>query len=451
MSDRIYAGAVIGGKYQLESQLGGGGMGAVWRGMHGGLDVPVAVKFMNADLVTSSKARARFEREAKAAALIRSLHVVQIYDHGIDEGTPFIVMELLEGEDLAARLKREGQLPLAEAARICREVCKGLHHAHRRNVVHRDLKPGNIFLCGELEDMVKLLDFGIARADGVRVSDEDLTEKGTMMGSPQYMSPEQVRGIAVDGRTDLWAVAVVLYRMLVTRRPISANNFGDLVLEICSGEIEPPSRFRPELGDAVDRFFAKAFCREPDGRFATARDFAAAFGAATERLDPREPITRELMASWDDRTEDSNSATHTVGSDTTITTSVPYETSVPHETTTRASEDDAPTQLVARRSAWRWIVAPLAVLALTGAFVALQSPGDVPLAETGLGRAATVAAALVNVTPKPTASDEPAAAPASASSKPAGVASASPQPSQPLSSQPLPSQPPPKRRERLGY
>ena len=272
-------GTVIAGKYRLEIPLGGGGMGSIWRGHDERLETSVAVKFMHNELARDPRLRARFEREAKAAARIRSPHVVHMYDHGIENDTPYLVMELLVGEDLGQRMKRCGQLPLPEVERICTEMCKGLHRAHQMGIIHRDLKPANVFLSTPDDDLVKLLDFGIAKATGIRPKGSEATSTGELLGSPFYMSPEQLRNQTVDGRSDLWAVAVILYRLLAGRRPFEGEEIIDLCMRICSESPPPPSSFRPELGVRIDRFFERAFSVDPDGRFQSAKELSVAFAA----------------------------------------------------------------------------------------------------------------------------------------------------------------------------
>jgi serine/threonine-protein kinase len=282
MSD-VQAGTVIAGKYRLIQRISGGGMGSVWLAHHGQLDAPVAVKFMHGSLLDMQGARARFEREAKAAAQIRSPYVVHVYDHGIDDetGAPFIVMEYLEGHDLGRRLRGGRRLPLDQAVRNCEQVCKGLHRAHKLGIVHRDLKPGNIFLAERDDDMVKLLDFGIAKETGnKRVVRGETTTTGQVLGSPHYMSPEQARGQVLDGRSDLWSLAVILFRSITGKRPFDGTDIGDLIVRICMDPIPRPSTLNSQLGPVVDSFFERAFSRDQAGRFQTARAFAAEFKAA---------------------------------------------------------------------------------------------------------------------------------------------------------------------------
>jgi eukaryotic-like serine/threonine-protein kinase len=276
LREKLREGALFGGKYRLTRRLGGGGMGEVWLGHHTGLDAPVAVKFMHPLLVEVSAARARFEREAKSAAQIRSPHVVHVYDHGIQDGLPYIVMEYLEGEDLGERLRRVGTLALADAVRIAVEVCKGLQRAHGLGIVHRDLKPGNVFLSAPDDDMVKILDFGIAKETGRPLVTSETTTTGQLLGSPHYMSPEQCRGMTVDGRSDLWSLGVIFFRAVTGRKPFEGTDIGDLIVRICVDPLPSVAELRPELGPGLDGFFARALDHSPDQRFQTARAFAEA-------------------------------------------------------------------------------------------------------------------------------------------------------------------------------
>jgi serine/threonine-protein kinase len=274
---------VIAGKYRLESSLAQGGMGSVWRARHMTLDTALAVKFISADVAAREEARRRFEREAKAAAMLQSPHVVQIYDYGMDGDTPYLVMELLAGEDLAARLKRLRQLSPDETSVIVTQVARALRRAAEAGIVHRDLKPSNVFIVqGEDdEELIKVLDFGVAKAPRTLHPDDDTTKLGAVIGSPRYMSPEQARGSPlVDPRSDLWSLAVIAYRALTGELPFNGTDVTDLVLKICSEPAAPPSSVEPSLGPEVDAFFARALDRDPAARFQTAREFARAFAVA---------------------------------------------------------------------------------------------------------------------------------------------------------------------------
>ncbi len=257
-------------------------MGSVWVADHLALRTQVVVKFMLNELASSPTSVARFSREAAAAANVKSPHVVQILDHGItEEKVPYIVMELLEGQDLAHRLEAPTPLSLGEVARILGQTCKALARAHERGIVHRDIKPENIFLCnmGDGEVFVKLLDFGVAKANG----GEGLsaTKTGAMVGTPYYMSPEQAIGLkTVDHRTDLWSLGVVAFQALTGKRPFEADNIGALVVAIHSGPIPVPSSLNPGLPPTVDAWFSRACARDAAARFSSAKEMAEQFEAA---------------------------------------------------------------------------------------------------------------------------------------------------------------------------
>jgi serine/threonine protein kinase len=271
-------GVVIARRYTLARPLARGAMGSVWVARHSELEIDVTVKFIDPSLVASADARARFEHEARSAARLDSQHVVQVLDYGIESDTPYMVMELLKGETLATRLGREGRLPLPAAARLVVQIGKALRTAHEADLVHRDLKPGNIFLAIKDEDEVaKVLDFGIAKTM-ILGQPATTTEAGTVLGSAHYMSPEQVRNSsAVDHRSDLWSLGVILYRTLVGRVPVPGKGFGDVMMRVCSDPVPVPSSIAPDLPARLDGFFARALARDPPQRFQTARELSEAF------------------------------------------------------------------------------------------------------------------------------------------------------------------------------
>jgi serine/threonine-protein kinase len=297
----IQEGSVIGGKLRLERPLAQGGMGSIWIARHLALDTDVAVKFMGAEIALSEAARTRFEREARASVLIKSPHVVQVFDYGIEDTTPYIVMELLAGEDLATKLAREGRLSLQAAYQILDPVCKALKRAHDLGLVHRDLKPGNIFLArhdSDDDEIVKILDFGIAKASKFD-SSPAVTKSHSFLGSPLYMSAEQInRSKDVDLRSDLWSLGVILYEMLTGHVPFEREDFGALLIAICSEPFPAPSSWAPELDPAVDRFFERALSRDLTVRFQNARELADAFAALVgiRASALSQPATHELAA-----------------------------------------------------------------------------------------------------------------------------------------------------------
>jgi serine/threonine-protein kinase len=294
---RPEAGKIVAQRYLLERQLASGGMGTLWIAKHLQLDVLVAVKFMSDKLDDEASGRVRFEREAKAAARLTNPHVVRTYDYGIDDGSPFIAMELLKGESLEARLRRNTSLPLKEVSRILHQIAKGLREAQELGIVHRDLKPANVFLAKSGDDeIVKILDFGIAK-DTRQIVDDDGTKSGTLVGSPHHMSPEQARGAAVDPRSDLWSLGVLLFRAVTGKRPFEGTNLGDIIAKICGDEIPKASSCARWLSPAADAFFERALRRNPELRFQSAREMADAFDEAISGLaEPRAPAREPSQA-----------------------------------------------------------------------------------------------------------------------------------------------------------
>ncbi|WP_437716534.1 protein kinase [Sorangium sp. So ce448] len=274
------AGSVLIDKYRLERPLSRGGMGSVWVAHHLQLGTPVAVKFMDPAYASSPAFRTRFEREARAAAQLRTPHVVKVQDFGIHEGVPYLVMELLQGEDLNARLLRRGRLPLLEAHRILAQTGKALRSAHDAGLVHRDLKPANLFLArvdGEDEDMVKLLDFGIAKETTSKLV-ADASTTGEVMGSPHYMSPEQLRAERdVDARSDLWALGVILFRMVTGYLPFPGDVLAQVMTRILVDPIPSATQLAPGLPPTIDAFFHRALARDRAHRFQTVRELVDEF------------------------------------------------------------------------------------------------------------------------------------------------------------------------------
>ncbi|HZF47434.1 MAG TPA: protein kinase [Polyangiaceae bacterium] len=271
-------GVLIAGKYSLEKPLANGGMGSVWVARHLTLDTAVAVKFIGPELASTPAGQSRFAREARAAAHLQNPHVVAIQDYGVDEGLPYIVMELLRGEDLDTRITRLGRLSIKETLTILTQIAKALHHAHKEGIIHRDLKPENIFLVrGRDEEIVKLIDFGIAKGTA-GILGGDPTTTGSVMGSPSYMSPEHIRGAKdIDARTDLWSLGVILFQMLTGRLPFESFSVGDILAKIIGGPIPLATSFAPDLPPAVDNFLLKAVSRDRSRRFQSAREMADAF------------------------------------------------------------------------------------------------------------------------------------------------------------------------------
>jgi serine/threonine-protein kinase len=312
----LAAGMEVTPSVRLVSPLGAGGMGAVWLADHTALDTRVVVKFMLGALESSPSARARFKREAAAASQVKSPHVVQTFDYGVtSEGVPFIVMEHLEGRDLGAEILARGALEPATVVVIVAQVAKALAKAHGAGLLHRDIKPDNIFLCqseGEEELFVKLLDFGIAKAhvpEGEAELDSQ-TKTGQVVGTPFYMSPEQMTAQKdIDLRSDLWSLGVVAFEALTGRRPYDGPSFGALAVKIATGEPPRPSDMNPALPPAVDAWFAKACAREPSQRFSSARELAEGLRAAFEGVVSLAPMTQAMSDSGPRRRSDAQPGT----------------------------------------------------------------------------------------------------------------------------------------------
>ncbi len=280
----IQPGLVIGGKYRLEQEIGRGSMGTVYRAVHVTLGQRVAIKLISGEHLQSLEARQRFRVEAKAAAKLRSRHVVQVYDDGeTPEGNPYIVLEYLEGETLEQRLEREHDLPLADAVRVVVHVGRALARAHAQGIVHRDLKPANIFLVRSDDDEVgwiaKVLDFGIAKLDSQ--GEKGTTQAGTVLGTPLFMSPEQVRGASsVDHRADLYSLGMCLFHMLTADYAYYSPNYSDVLIGICTLPLPHMREKAPWIPEAVEQWFQRACAKEPLERFQSADEMSEALQAA---------------------------------------------------------------------------------------------------------------------------------------------------------------------------
>jgi serine/threonine protein kinase len=280
---------ILDGKYELLRKLGEGGMGAVYEGRHRGTGRRVAVKVIGGEAVKkSAEIVGRFQREAMASGSLESQHIAQVLDTGVDaaSGSPYLVMELLTGDDLEKTIERLGVLAPDLALRVVAQACLGLSKAHEAQVIHRDIKPANLFLArregGEL--VAKILDFGIAKAMGSQLSESGshaMTRTGMMLGSPVYMSPEQAMGRkSIDHRTDIWSLGVVLYEALCGRTPHGhSETVGELVIRICGEAPQLLQERAPWVPPEVAAIAHKALALDPAARFQTAAEMYAAIRA----------------------------------------------------------------------------------------------------------------------------------------------------------------------------
>ena len=280
-------GTTVAGKYRVDRLIGRGGMGAVFQAVNPAIGKRVALKFLGHEAAQNREACQRFQREAEAAGMAESAHIVQIFDSGVtDGGLPFLVMELLTGEDLRARLEREGRLSVPCALRIVSQVLRALLRAHEAGIVHRDLKPDNIFLCARDDDpsFVKVVDFGISKVAHARSADT-LTSRGTVLGTAFYMSPEQAQSFAdIDGRTDLFSVGAILFEMLAGKPPHTGPTYEAVLIAICTLDAADVRMHAPEVPAAVAALLARALQREREQRFQSAREFLTAIAALEATL-----------------------------------------------------------------------------------------------------------------------------------------------------------------------
>jgi serine/threonine-protein kinase len=275
-------GEVLAGRYRVERVLGVGGMGVVVAAMHLELDERVAVKFLAPNMPPQADAIARFVREAKAAIKIRSDHVVRVLDSGkLESGAPYIVMEYLDGRDLHAVLEEEGPLAVETSVDYLLQACDAIAAAHAIGIVHRDLKPGNLFLTRRADGspLVKVLDFGISKVmSGSAISaPSGLTTTATIMGTPAFMSPEQLRSTRhVDERADIWSMGTILYSMLAGEPPYAGESTADIAAKIIRDPPPPIRAVRPEVPEGVEAVIARCLEKEPDARYAGIAELAEA-------------------------------------------------------------------------------------------------------------------------------------------------------------------------------
>ncbi|MRG94486.1 serine/threonine-protein kinase [Polyangium spumosum] len=283
------------GKYKVLRLIARGGMGSVYEALNTSIGKRVAMKFVDPELARNDDAVLRFQREAAAASAVESAHIVTIFDSGsTDDGQPFIVMELLRGEDLGHRIKRLGRLDLEPALDVVAQLLRGLCRAHEAGIVHRDLKPDNVFLAARDDetDFVKILDFGISKVRRTGgVPEKTITRQGTVLGTPFYMSPEQSQALPdVDERTDLWSVGAILYECLSGRPPHEGQSYEQVIVNICTKAAPDVRTWNPEVPESVARFLGKALKRNRDKRFANAREMLEALGAASGSLLPARAV-----------------------------------------------------------------------------------------------------------------------------------------------------------------
>jgi serine/threonine-protein kinase len=288
----VREGEILAGKYRVERVLGTGGMGVVVVAHHVQLDEKVAIKFLLPAMLRNREVVGRFAREARAAVRIKSEHVARVFDVGtLDSGAPYMVMEYLDGRDLAAWLQRHGPLPIEQAVDFILQTCVAVADAHGLGIVHRDLKPANLF-CVRRSDgqlIIKVLDFGISKVTDPSASEADgsMTTTSAVMGSPLYMSPEQMQSAKdVDARTDIWALGIILYELLTGSRPFVGQSFAEIAVRVATASFAPVHNFRPEVPASLEGVIVKCLEKDKGQRYGNVAELALAladFGSKRSR------------------------------------------------------------------------------------------------------------------------------------------------------------------------
>ncbi|HYP99356.1 MAG TPA: serine/threonine-protein kinase [Polyangiaceae bacterium] len=360
-------GQLFAGKYRIERMLGKGGMGVVIAARHLMLDELVAIKFLLPEALRSAEAVARFEREARAAVKIKSEHVARVTDVArLENGTPYMVMELLRGRDLATLLREQGPLPLADAADYLLQAGEAIAEAHGLGIVHRDLKPPNLFLTQRADgsSCVKVLDFGISKLTAASASaDQVKTSTQAVMGSPLYMSPEQLMSARnVDLRTDIWALGVICFELLTGKLPFEGETLPRLCMSINLAAPMSVRYYRPDLPSEVDELLARCLSKDPAKRFPN----VAAFAAELVKFAPRHAqLSAERIERLARPTEVSSSTPEAPASpDVVASAELPHLTFAEFSQTSRRPSSNA----------LRWAIGALGMLLLVGVGAALAWP-----------------------------------------------------------------------------
>jgi serine/threonine-protein kinase len=408
-------GEVVGGRYQIVSLLGEGGMGMVYEAKHTFVGRRFAIKFLRPEYARDQDMLVRFQREARAAGALESENIAAVTDFGVDpSGAPFIVMEHLAGDDLGHLLARTGRMAVSRAVGVIMQACRGLAVAHASWIVHRDLKPGNLFVLRRADggDLVKVIDFGIAKLRSAADDAPSKTKTGAMMGTPHYMPPEQARGQReIDHRADIYALGAILYEALAGAKPHEGDSYNAILFDILNRPPTPLRALRPGLPEGLCVVVERAMAFEPEGRLGSAAELAdalAPYAAPSPAAGAPAPVAAAGAGADADaftmRTPPTN-AGEPEAAGAPRTPRVARGKSRPTSSTGRPARDRAGT-----------IVAVALVLAAGGGLWAWRARGSGPRAEAGAPTAPAPAPAPPALAPPPIApppiAPEPAAVPA---------------------------------------
>jgi serine/threonine protein kinase len=390
------------GRYEIAGELGKGAMGVVYKATDPNIGRTVAIKTLRIDIhgAENEEILGRFKNEARAAGMMNHANIITIYDAGEQEGLFYIAMEFIEGQTLQSLLKQVKSLPVKQATDIVRQVCSGLDYAHARGIIHRDIKPANIMITAD--GTVKIMDFGVAKSGTT-----GMTSTGQVVGTPNYMSPEQVKGKALDGRTDLFSVGVVLYEMLTGTRPFGGENVTTIIYKIVHENPPAPRDLVNDLHPGLNAVVMKALAKAPEERYATGAEFARAVQtypwAKTEAATPpveviRFDSNRDALASptpW--ATGSAAAAKPAIKAEPALDSTTAVKSIPSLDSTVEAPRlaDDSPAPAITGRAKTIAAVAFLVVLAV-GAYVGLHRtapPANPPAADVNAGKEPTEAAA----------------------------------------------------------
>jgi serine/threonine-protein kinase len=416
----VREGDLLAGKYRIERVLGVGGMGVVVAARHEQLDQLVAIKFVREDALGNEDAIERFLREARSAVRLKSDHVARVIDVGkLDSGAPYMVMEFLDGDDLARVLETRGPMAPDAAVQLVLQACDAVAEAHAAGIVHRDLKPENLFLTQTVagRPKLKVLDFGVSKSSGMTTGGQGaLTRTRSMLGSPLYMSPEHMPSAKdVDARADVWALGVVLFQLLTCRWPFEAQNMPELCLKVVTEPPQSIASLRPELAPGLVAVIERCLEKDPAGRYADAAALAQALEPFAPELAPRRSPSSASLAGPEER------PALVPQSSTLVSPRISSQlTPAPSAWDSMSGRTGASSAAVSRSRSFLWIGALAAVLIVALALVfsrrgptsAAASSLDITAQSSATPPRADVPA--VTATLAPTAAPEPTATPAPA-------------------------------------